>query len=987
MVGFDAHFLTSVIRAPAFRMLAMRKELFRSALLVLTGLIAAAPMAALAQKQPSSEPVLRVETGMHTAHIQRAAIDAAGRLLATASWDKTVRLWSLDTGDLIRVLRTPIGDGNDGVFDAVAISPDGVWVAAGGRSAYQWEKSHSIYIFEVASGRLVRRVTGLPAVLNALAWSSDGRFVAAGLGGRSGISIFRTGDWQEAARDNDYGEAVYGLAFDGSGRLAAAAYDGFVRLYDPDFRRIVKAKTAGGVRPYSVAFSPDTTRLAVGYDDTNKVDILSTSDLSRLSSPNTEGIALGEHLIMVAWTKDSSLLAGGTFQEKGNRSIARWPENGTGAREVLPAGHNTLLSINPLPDGGFAYATADPAFGKYDAQQQRTFERVSDIAVFRGQFNKLRLSPDGSVIGFGLELSGGRPVSFSLEDRRLEPGVARGDLALAVTEGLPVTDWQSKYPSKFAGKPLKAGTYERALSLSVAPDQKSFLLGMDYHLRRFDSSGTETWYRAGPPCWAVNISRDGRLAVAAFGDGTIRWYRYSDGRELLSLFVHKDGKRWVLWTPEGYYDASAGAEDLIGWHVNRGLDREADFFPASRFRDRFYKPDAVSAVLRTLDMEAALKDSGAKATAPITAEVLPPVIRILSPQEGTAMTNSPVPVRYSVRSPSGERITAIEIRVDGRPLRGGQEALNLENGPAAPDAEQEGTLSVPIDKDATITLVARAGERSSQAANLRVTWKPTPNATAAPPATAPKPKLYVLAVGISHYKDPNLTLHYAAKDAADVAGAWAGQQGGLYSEVVTRILRDEQATREAVLDGLDWIERQTTSRDVALVLLSGHGDNDADGGYYFLPYDADPDRLRRTGVPDIEIRRSLAHVAGKALFFFDTCHSGSVMNGRKGSKGVDVNGFVNELASAENGLVVFAASTGREFAYEQDGWNNGAFSKALIEGLSGKADLSGNGVITVNALEYWLAERVKTLTDGRQHPTTAKPETIRDFPVAVTHPP
>jgi WD40 repeat protein len=962
----------------------MGREHLKLTVLALIALIATGSES-FAQRQPSSEPVLRVQTGMHTAHIQRAAADAAGRLLATASWDKTVRLWSLDTGDLVRVLRGPIGDGNEGVVNAVAVSPDGVWVAAGGSTGYQWEKSHSIYIFESTSGRLVRRVSGLPTVVNSLAWSPNGRFVAAGFAGRGGISIFRTGDWQEAARDTDYSDAIYGLAFDDSGRLAAAANDNFVRLYDSDFHRIAKVKTSGGARPYSVAFSPDGIRLAVGYDDTNSIDIFSATDLSRLTSPDTAGIAPGQHLFAVAWAKDGAILAGGTYQQNGNYLIVRWPESGTGARQVLPAGRNTVLAIVPLPDGSFGYATADPAFGKYDAQQQRKIERVADIAVFRRQLDKLRLSPDGSVLGFGLDFSGGRPVSFSVADRRLEPGGARGDVAPAVTEGLPVTDWQSKYDTKLAGKPLKAGKTERTLSLAIAPDQQSFLLGMDYRLRRFDSSGTETWSRAGPPCWAVNISRDGRLAVAAFGDGTVRWYRYSDGRELLSLFVHKDGKRWVLWTPEGYYDASPGAEDLIGWHVNRGLDHEADFFPASRFRDRFYKPEAVSAVLRTRDVEAALKESGAKATAPITAEALPPVIKILSPQEGASVTGSPVPIRYSVRSPSGERVTAIEIKVDGRPLAGGQGVVALEHGPASPDAEQEGTLSVPVDKDTTITLLARAGERSSEAVNLRVSWKPPTMPAPAAAAVVPKPKLYVLAVGISHYKDPTLALRYAAKDAADVASAWAGQQGGLYSEVVIRTLGDEQATREAVLDGLDWIERETTSRDVALVLLSGHGDNDADGGYYFLPYDVDPDRLRRTGVPDIEIRRSLAHVSGKALFFFDTCHSGSVMSGRKGAKGIDINGFVNELASAENGLVVFAASTGREFAYEQDGWNNGAFSKALIEGLSGKADLSGNGVITVNALEYWLAERVKTLTDGKQHPTTAKPETIRDFPIAVTH--
>jgi caspase domain-containing protein len=388
--------------------------------------------------------------------------------------------------------------------------------------------------------------------------------------------------------------------------------------------------------------------------------------------------------------------------------------------------------------------------------------------------------------------------------------------------------------------------------------------------------------------------------------------------------------------------------------------------------------------LRTLDTETALKESGAKNTGPITAAVLPPVVKILSPLEGAVVNGSPVQVHYSVRSPSGERVTAIDVRLDGRPLPGRQGVVALPNGPASPDVEHEGTLSVPIEKDATITLVAKAGERSSEAANIRVSLRPSLAAVAGAAAAAvPKPKLYVLAVGISRYKDPNLKLRYAAKDATDVAASWMAQRGGLYREVTTRILKDEQATREAVLDGLDWIERETTSRDVALVLLSGHGDNDADGAYYFLPYDVDPDRLRRTGVPDIEIRRSLSHVAGKALFFFDTCHSGSVMSGRKAAP-TDINGFVSELASAENGLVVFAASTGREFAQERDEWQNGAFSKALIEALSGKAEqLPGQGVITISALEYWLAERVKTLTGGQQHPTTAKPQTIRDFPIAV----
>ena len=92
-------------------------------------------------------------------------------------------------------------------------------------------------------------------------------------------------------------------------------------------------------------------------------------------------------------------------------------------------------------------------------------------------------------------------------------------------------------------------------------------------------------------------------------DGTVRWYRASDGVELLALFVLADGKRWVAFTPSGYYAAGPGGEDLVGWQVDNGPDQAADFFPASKFRDRFYRPDVVSLVLKTLDETEAVRQA------------------------------------------------------------------------------------------------------------------------------------------------------------------------------------------------------------------------------------------------------------------------------------------------------------------------------------------------------------------------------------------
>ena len=162
--------------------------------------------------------------------------------------------------------------------------------------------------------------------------------------------------------------------------------------------------------------------------------------------------------------------------------------------------------------------------------------------------------------------------------------------------------------------------------------------------------------------WAVNVSGDGRLAVAAFGDGTIRWFRLADGAELLAFFPHKDRQRWVVWTPQGYYMASPGGEELIGWHVNRGLDTP-EFYTASRFRDRFHRPDVVALVLDELDVAKALARANREAEiAPTPAapleEILPPLIQILDPTVGALIEKDPVIISYRVWAPGGEPITA-----------------------------------------------------------------------------------------------------------------------------------------------------------------------------------------------------------------------------------------------------------------------------------------------------------------------------------------
>ena len=138
------------------------------------------------------QPVLVVDPGMHTATINCVAVDAAGRLAVTGSDDKTVRVWSLADGKLLRTIRMPAGPGNIGIIYAVAMSPKGDLVAAGGWTKWTEDAPEDlIYLFEAKTGKMVHVISGLPANIASLAFSPDGRYLAAGLGGAT-VCAFST---------------------------------------------------------------------------------------------------------------------------------------------------------------------------------------------------------------------------------------------------------------------------------------------------------------------------------------------------------------------------------------------------------------------------------------------------------------------------------------------------------------------------------------------------------------------------------------------------------------------------------------------------------------------------------------------------------------------------------------------------------------------------------------------------------------------------
>ena len=931
---------------------------------------------------PDQRPILRIEPGMHTAPIVRIGVDATCTLMATGSVDKTARLWALPEGGrgsakMLRTLRVPIGGDDDGKIYGVALAPNGRWVAVGGQT-------HAVYIFDSATGRLLKRIGGLDNVIIHLVFSPDGSRLAATLGAGQGMRMWETGSWTLLAADSDYSsQPSYGAAFDAANRLYTVSYDGQIRRYDRDGQLESKAATQGGKQPYSIAVHPSAVKLAIGFNDATAVEIYGARTLNRLYAADTSGVT-GNNLSSVAWSADGSqLYAGGNWRTNPQKVII-WGEEGRGERSEVPISLTTITQLQSC-GSGIAVGADDPTFGLIEANGQKQVWQEGVTADMRDKLrDAFTLSFDGKRVRFGLAFGGKDPVLFDPASFRLSDArQSEAALQAPKTSGLTVANWQNSISPKLDGKPIVLEDHEVSRSLAIAPDDSRFVLGTEWRLRAYRADGGEFWPKKAVPsiAYGVNISGDGKLVVVAYQDGTIRWHRMTDGQELLALFVHAKDKRYIAWTPKGYYAASPGAEDLIGWHVNRDRDHAPDFFPASRFRDQYNRPDIVKRVLDDLDEDTAIAEAnrlvGVKPAKEI-ANSLPPVVTLLSPPEGDTFSADSRTVRYTVRSPSGLQVSEVRALVDGRPLPGAA-AKGFSPVSTSEDAEQSITLTGLPQRDITLSLVARAGDLESTPAIIHLKYQGVPR-------PVPKGSLYAVVVGVGRFKDPSVpALRWPAKDASDFAAALKRQEGGLYQKVEVRLLPDEVADRASIIDALEWLGDRVRESDVGVVFLSGHGVTNQKGDYFFVPYNAEmvsqaggPLPKRSTSVPDTEIGNALKQLLGNAVFFFDTCHAGQAAMGG----GIDYNKLINTISGSANAFVL-ASSTGTELSKEDDTLQHGIFTEALLEGLAGKAYHYKDGILTIGELNLYVGNRVTKLTGDAQHPVELKPRAARDIDFAM----
>ncbi len=286
----------------------------------------------------------------------------------------------------------------------------------------------------------------------------------------------------------------------------------------------------------------------------------------------------GGDLSRVAWAGaargGATLYAGGTLlASDGRNAIIAWRE-GQGPGVALGVADDSIAHIAPLSDGGALYLSTFPSWGRLAPPAPDTAEVAVAVrgaaaaVVFDSASPKLDLRRTGLRDRFLISRDGARVafvagasdefLTFDLARSFLERGVAAEAAARdhphrpeARRGVIGVTRLRSVEPEvNGVAAPLGLlGLSERALSADVAADGSAVLVGADFSLSLLDARGAVVAQRALPAAaWALAIAPDAPVAVAALGDGTLRWFAL-DGvaplSEIAALIAHADRRRWI----------------------------------------------------------------------------------------------------------------------------------------------------------------------------------------------------------------------------------------------------------------------------------------------------------------------------------------------------------------------------------------------------------------------------------------------------------
>lgn len=472
-------------------------------------------LAGLNQMTFGQQPELVAQTG-HSDVVNSVAFSFDGKILASGSDDRTIKLWEVETGRELKTLK-----GDFGVVSSVAFSADGKWLASG--------SLHTIKLWETATGKELKTFTAGPGGISSVLFSTDGKMLASKSDEETKLWDVATGKELRTLKGHEGNFKSIALSPDGK-VLVSGGNDNFIRFWDVATGRELKTLSGHSSYVYSLAFSPNGAILASGTQQEIKLwDVVTGRELKNLTGHSYAVNAL-------VFSPDGKRLA-----SRSSSQIKLW--------DVATGRELKALVEEAGP--------ADPLAFSSDGKK-----------LASGSYRKIRLWDAAS----GRELKILQGHSYSIDLKAFSP-----DGKTLATESASVSD-TIKLWDVATGREIRSlkGNSFSVKSMAFSADGKMLASGGFQEIKLWDvAAGRELKTMQGHELtvYSVTFSADGRMLASGSDDSTIKLWDVATGRELKSLTGHSDMVTSTTFSPDGKILASGSNDATVKlWDVATGQE-------------------------------------------------------------------------------------------------------------------------------------------------------------------------------------------------------------------------------------------------------------------------------------------------------------------------------------------------------------------------------------------------------------------------------